>query len=148
VPRVKQAPGVGFNLADAPGHLIRRAQRVHTVLWSQHVGGQLTSVQFAVLVALAAEPDLDQQALCERVSLDSSSLGDVCARLLARGLVSRRSDPEDRRRNLLRLTSAGQGLLRQATPAVEQVGTALVATLTRREADELLRLLRKLLNSS
>jgi DNA-binding MarR family transcriptional regulator len=114
-----------FDLSAAPGHLIRRAQQRHTTLWRELVGDDVTSVQFAILVVLEADPRLDQRRLGERISLDTSSLAEVCERLTKRGLVARERDPADARRNLLKLTEEGEAALHRAVPHVEQVGRRL-----------------------
>jgi hypothetical protein len=63
------ASTTAFDLATAPGHLIRRAQQLHTAIWAEVVDTGLTGVQFAVLAALEVKPDLDQRTLGERISL-------------------------------------------------------------------------------
>lgn len=45
------------------GHLIRRAEQVHTTLWSQHVSREITSQQLAVLNALSRDPGIGQRTL-------------------------------------------------------------------------------------
>ena len=119
-----------FDLASAPGHLIRRAAQLHTATWAELVDVNLTSVQFAILAALAATPDLDQRTLARRVSLDPATLADVSRRLVERGLVERARDAGDRRRNVLRLTDEGARVLRDAIPAVEKVGERLLDRFT------------------
>lgn len=134
-----------FDFSSAPGHLIRRAQQLHTIVWRELVGDGLTSVQFAILVALAAEPGIDQRTLAERVSLDTSSMAEVCARLLERELVSRERDPSDRRRYVLSLTERGRATLRETAPLVDEVGRRLLEPLPVAERVELMRLLSLLL---
>src|SRR5262245_15053426 len=130
-----------FDLLAAPGHLIRRAQQAHTTIWGELVGTRLTSVQFAILVALDAAPGIDQRSLGERIGVDPSTLAEICRRLVGRGLVSRERDANDARRYVLRLTQRGEDLLRELTPAVEEVGRRLVEGLSAAESAELLRLL-------
>jgi DNA-binding MarR family transcriptional regulator len=132
-----------FDLVSAPGHLIRRAQQVHTTIWAEVVGSQLTSVQFAILVALDAEPGLDQRTLGERISLDPSTLAEIISRLAARGLIGRERDPGDARRYVLEPTPQGKRLLRETAPAVDEVGRRLLEGLSDRESATLLRLLRR-----
>lgn len=136
---------MGIDIAQAPGHLIRRAQQRHQALWAQIVGDELTSVQFAILVLLREEPDLDQRTLGARASTDTSTLADVCRRLEQRGLLSRGRDTEDGRRYVLRVTPKGDELLRCIVPDVERVGEALLDGLTGEERTTLLTLLSKLL---
>jgi DNA-binding MarR family transcriptional regulator len=134
-----------IDIDQAPGHLIRLAQQRHQALWTQIVGGGLTSVQFVVLVLLLEEPELDQRTLAARASTDTSTLADVCRRLEQRGLLCRGRDAEDGRRYVLRVTPKGGELLRRIIPDVARVGEALLYGLTDQERATLLTLLGKLL---
>ncbi len=49
------------DLTTHPGHLARRLQQAHYLLWNTMVSEEITSPQFAVLNALVAEPGLDQR---------------------------------------------------------------------------------------
>jgi Transcriptional regulators len=118
-------------LRDAPGHLIRRAQQVHTVAWGIEVGRTLTAPQYAVLSALWAHPEgIDQSTAGELASLDKSSMADVAQRLVRRGWVARERDGADARRRVLRLTDAVRDELLHLTPAVLRVQERLLAPLS------------------
>jgi MarR family transcriptional regulator, temperature-dependent positive regulator of motility len=134
----------GFDLTCAPGHLIRRAQQLHTLVWRELVGERLTSIQFAILVAVDAEPGIDQRTLAARVSLDTSTLAEVCGRMRERGLLARERDPRDARRHRLALTDAGAVTLRETAPLVEAVGRRLLEGFSGDDAGELMRLLSRL----
>ncbi|MFD6278235.1 MarR family winged helix-turn-helix transcriptional regulator [Streptomyces sp. NPDC060209] len=95
------------DLSTHPGHLARRLQQAHHLLWSTMVSQEITSPQFAVLNALTAEPGLDQRTVGERVGLDRSTVAEVITRLLRRELLDKMRDPLDGRRFLLRLTDEG-----------------------------------------
>lgn len=51
------------DLATHPGHLARRLQQAHYLLWNTMVSEETTSPQYAVLNALVAEPGLDQRTV-------------------------------------------------------------------------------------
>ena len=129
------------DLRRHPGHLIRRAQQVHYWLWNAEVSPEVTSPQFAVLYALRAEKNIDQKTLGERVSLDRSTTAEVVARLKARGMIQRIRDPRDARRNLLRLTAAGQRTTERLIPKAVRMNRLLVSVLSECEQAELLRML-------
>ncbi|WP_372344910.1 MarR family winged helix-turn-helix transcriptional regulator [Streptomyces sp. KL116D] len=95
------------DLTTHPGHLARRLQQAHYLLWNTMVSEEITSPQFAVLNALVAEPGLDQRTVGERVGLDRSTIAEVVSRLTRRELVDKVRDPQDGRRWLLRLTAEG-----------------------------------------
>ena len=118
-------------LGNTPGHLIRRAQQVHTVAWSKEVGTTLTAPQYAVLSALWAHPEgIDQTAGAELASVDKSSMADIVARLVKRGWVVRTRDPADARRRLLALTDPVRDELLELTPAVQRVQDQLLEPLS------------------
>jgi len=130
-----------------PGHLIRRAQQVHTWLWTTDVSKEVTSTQFAVLTAIAASPYIDQNSLSRQVSLDTSTIGDVVNRLLERGYVVRSRDPDDRRRNLLTLTEEGARLHAVILVAATRMTERLVESLSEQDRHDLVRILSTLVEA-
>ncbi len=76
----------------------------------------LPLASYDVLLRLARAPDrsLRMTDLAERVLRSPSGLTRLIDRLVARGLVERRPDPEDARATLAGLTPAGSRLLRAA----------------------------------
>ncbi|MEU6129831.1 MarR family winged helix-turn-helix transcriptional regulator [Saccharopolyspora sp. NPDC047091] len=133
-----------IDLNGHPGHLIRRVQQVHTMLWTAAVSAEITPPQFAVLNGLAAADGLDQRTLAGRVALDRSTAADVIARLVRRGLVERARDSSDGRRNVLRLTGTGRdehaGLVRRTERMIE----ILLTPLDGAEREQLLGLLERI----
>ncbi|MCD4534255.1 MarR family transcriptional regulator [Nocardioides sp. cx-169] len=108
-------------VGNSPGHLIRRAQQVHTSQWSAEFGQELTGPQFAVLRTLRAVGECRQTRLVELIALDKATLSGVIDRLARRGLVASRPDPGDRRSRLVALTDAGRTLNEAALPRAERV---------------------------
>lgn len=78
------------DLTTHPGHLARRLQQAHYLLWNTMVSEEITSPQFAVLNALVAEPGLDQRTVGERVGLDRSTIAEVIEAGSAAGACSTR----------------------------------------------------------
>jgi DNA-binding MarR family transcriptional regulator len=126
------------------GHLIRRAQQLHVALWSEVGPSELTSPQYAVLTVLRASPQLDQTEVGARASLDRSTLAEMVSRLERRGLVARRRDPGDGRRNLLELTATGAEVQAAAVEPVLEVNRRLVAALDADDRTQLAELLERL----
>ncbi len=141
-------PDPALSLDDVyrmPGHLIRRVQQISTALFAEECAGfDLTSVQFAALVAIQANPMVDATRLSALIAFDRSTLGDVLERLEAKGLIERRPHPDDRRVKLLHLTPRGVELLQAVEPAVERVQQRLLAPLACADRATLLRLLAEL----
>jgi MarR family transcriptional regulator, temperature-dependent positive regulator of motility len=129
------------DLSTHPGHLARRLQQAHTLLWGAMVSEETTSPQFAVLNALEEKPGMDQRTLSEHVRLDRSTIADLVARLAGRELVERVRDPEDGRRNVLKLTEDGRRLHRKLVTRTARMNRVFLAPLDAREQETLLRLI-------
>lgn len=133
-----------LDLTDHPGHLARRLQQATYALWSAVVSEEVTAPQFVVLNVLLTTPDIDQRTLGERASLDRSTVTDVVARLVARGLIERVKDGADRRRNVLQLTDLGREVHREVGRRTGPMNRVLLAPLTLEEQDLFLQMLRRL----
>ena len=126
---------------DAPGHLLRRAQQIHTEMWSREVGDVMTGPQYATLVAISGWPDLDQKRAGELASLDKSTVGGVVRRLEKKGWLTRAISPVDARRRILLLTDHAHAHLPAVTAAATRVQHRLLEPLTTDEAAQLVSLL-------
>ena len=76
----------------------------------------LTPNQHQLLLAIRGHPGSlppSTSDLAERLQLRNHSVVELLARAEAAGLISRRKDPDDRRRQLVELTDAGAALLAQ-----------------------------------
>ena len=128
-----------------PGHLIRRAHQISVALFTEECGAYgLTSVQYAALMAIRANPEVDATRLSALIAFDRSTIGNVMERLEAKGWVSRASSSSDRRTKLLRLTREGEQLLKRVEPAVRRVQRRLLEPLDPDDRRTMLRLLAKL----
>ncbi|MGN5381820.1 MarR family winged helix-turn-helix transcriptional regulator [Streptomyces lasalocidi] len=93
-------------LEDGMAHQLRRASQAVNASWQQR-SGDLTPPQFAVLHVLGEHGDLDQKTLGSLAAVDRSTLTPLLDRLVARGLITKSTDPHNRRRQLVTLTPAG-----------------------------------------
>lgn len=121
------------DLNSHPGHLARRLQQAHHLLWNTMVSEEITSPQFAVLNALVAEPGLDQRTVGERVGLDRSTIAEVVSRLIRRGYLDKVRDPQDGRRYLLRLTDDGLRAHRKLSVRTARMNQVFLAPLSAEE---------------
>ncbi|WP_232235176.1 MULTISPECIES: MarR family transcriptional regulator [Frankia] len=134
------------DLSSHPGQLARRLQQVTYQLWTTTVSTETTPPQFVVLNSLLADPDIDQRTLGERASLDRSTVADVVARLVQRGLIRRVRDPRDGRRNVLRLTKRGESTHGQVADRIDQMNDKLLAPLSEEEQTALLSMLARIVD--
>jgi MarR family transcriptional regulator, temperature-dependent positive regulator of motility len=127
------------------GHLLRRAQQLHVAVWLRDVCSETTSVQFAALTVLDQRPGASQSDLGRALDLDRSTIADLVARMVRRGLIERERDEHDRRRNVLQLTATGRDELARLRPRVEAIEATLTAGLSPGERDQLRGLLHRAL---
>lgn len=127
------------------GSLIRRAQQRHVAIWMREVSTDVTSVQYAVLLVLEQRPGVSQRELGDELDLDRSTIAELAARMVRNGLVERISDPHDKRRNTLFLTTTGRALLAELKPRVDNVERVLTQELNTAERDTLRHLIERLL---
>lgn len=136
------------DLSTHPGHLARRLQQAHSLLWGAMVSEEITSPQFAVLNALAEKPGIDQRTVGEHVHLDRSTIADVVARLAGRGLLERVRDPLDGRRNVLELTQEGARLHRRLVTRTARMNRVFLSPLDEDEQEVLLRLIARVADAA
>lgn len=97
-----------------PGFLLRRAHQISSALFMEETAAYgITTTQWGVLTVLAAREPIDQIGIATLLRLDRSTTGLVIKNLDERALIERVTDPDDRRRRVLRLTEKGRDLLVQ-----------------------------------
>jgi DNA-binding MarR family transcriptional regulator len=100
---------------------------------------------FAILSALSEYGPLSQAELGRRLGLDRNDVNEVVNRLEGARSVDRRTDPSDRRRNIITITTAGRGELAVLVMHAEEVQDRLLEALDDEERAHLRMLLAKVL---
>lgn len=134
-----------FDFAQAPGHLIRRAQQIAVAEFARATTDlDVTPVQFAFMSAMLDTPGVDQITLAKQVAFDAATSGSVIGRLEAKGWVRREADTQDRRRKLLFVTPEGAAALAGMNAAVAQAQRNMLAPLAAKDQEVFMRLLAQL----
>ncbi|WP_394789839.1 MarR family winged helix-turn-helix transcriptional regulator [Rhodoferax sp.] len=128
-------------LSDQPGHLIRRAHQISVASFHEHLGREVTPVQYALMRVLQDKPGIDQSTLAQEVALDTSTTADIAARLETKGWIIRALLARGQRS--LSLTEAGAQLLESLLEGMQQMQGTLFDGLEPAERTEFMRLLRK-----
>lgn len=136
---------LGPNLSGRLTYLLKRALVELDALHEEHLRPSgVTARELAVLLLLdAREPESQQQA-AGRVGVDRTTMVGLLDALEEKGLVSRRPDAADRRRNVVVLTEPGRAALQQATRASDAAERQLLDRLDAAEAEQLRSLLRRI----
>jgi MarR family transcriptional regulator, lower aerobic nicotinate degradation pathway regulator len=101
---------------------------------------------YRILAALHEFGASSQADLARRGKLDRSDVVAAINELADQGFVERTPDPDDRRRNVVRLTRAGAHQLRRMDRALDKVQDQLLAPLPAADRQALVRLLARLLD--
>lgn len=134
-------------IADRLGFLLKHTQlRFVELLESALVPLEVDGREFAVLTLLAGEAPLSQQQAARRLRVDRTTMVAFVDGLESRGLVQRRPDRRDRRRNVVEVTAAGRESLRKAALVVEDAERRFLAPLGREGGEQLRTALRQLLS--
>ena len=104
----------------------------------------LGAQQFLVLKQLQVLDQVSQAALADALGIDRSNLATIAADLADRGLVERTRHDVDRRRYVLRLSRAGDLLLRRTEGAIAAAEDELLAPLDQDQRERLYDLLRRM----
>lgn len=103
----------------------------------------LSHAEHTVLLSIDAGEPRSQQQTGRRIGVDRTTMVALIDGLEDKGLVARRPDDADRRRNVVELTSKGRATLRRATKAGDKAEARLLAGLDDAEAAQLRSLLRR-----
>jgi DNA-binding MarR family transcriptional regulator len=129
----------GNSLNRSATHLLHRAgQRAADIFSDEARGGGLTPRQFVVLSVVSEQEGLTQTELVTRTGIDRSTLADIVARLLSRGLIQRRRAKDDGRAYAIKISAQGTKALREAQPGAAAADTKLLASLPPAKRQEFL----------
>lgn len=128
------------------GYLLKHAQaalaeRTTPALAPLGINGR----ELAVLTVLGEGEPLAQQEAAGRLGVDRTTMVDLVDALQGKGLVERRADPADRRRNQVHLTAAGRVALERGRIAYAQAEREFLAQISDVDAKRLKELLRRVL---
>jgi len=108
-------------------------------------GIEITTEQWSVLACLWQKDKVTQQALCSLTAKDKPSMTRLIDKLEKRNLVTRVSDHNDRRINLIHLTESGSALQQKATEIVQRVATKTLNDITEDELNTSRMVLKKIM---
>ena len=97
----------------------------------------LSVTEWRVMAVLGRYPNLSANDVAERTAMDKVAVSRALARLIDAGRVLRGTADGDRRRSVLRLSTAGQRIYEQIVPLALNFERALLAKLTLDEQSQL-----------
>jgi DNA-binding MarR family transcriptional regulator len=116
-----------FRLSVLANRMTRAVARVYMRRF------KLSAPDWRTLAVLGRFGAMSANHVGDRTAMDKVRVSRSVSRLLDLGFITRRSDPQDRRRAILDLTPAGLGVYRQIVPRALAIETELLATLSAEE---------------
>ncbi|OYZ98511.1 MAG: MarR family transcriptional regulator [Rhizobiales bacterium 17-65-6] len=141
--RSKTAPAA-YVLDAQVGFILRQVVQRHTILFGAGIGEDLTSTQWAALAKLHEIGPCSQNLLGRLTAMDAATIKGVVDRMVKRGFVETRPDPEDGRRLVAVLTADGKALVERTIPAALAVTQETLAPLDAAERAQFVALLSRL----
>jgi DNA-binding MarR family transcriptional regulator len=136
---------LGPRLSGRLTYLLKRALVDLEDLHAEHLAPVgVSGRELAVLLLLDGRDPESQQQAAGRLGVDRTTMVGLIDGLEAKGLVARRADAGDRRRNVLELTGDGQTVLVRAVSASDEAERQLLAELDDAESAQLRTLLTRL----
>jgi DNA-binding MarR family transcriptional regulator len=123
-------------------HLLHRTLQLALDYHADAAGpASLTQRQFTVLAAAASADGMTQNDLVRATGIDRSTLADLVARMLTKGLLQRERSASDARANTVRLSEAGREALGAGAGAAADADERLLALLSPKKRETFLKTL-------
>lgn len=129
---------VPFRLSVLANRLTRAVARVYSQRF------RLSAPEWRTMAVLGRYGAMTANSVVERTAMDKVRVSRAVARLLGAGHITRRADPDDRRRAILDLTPSGLAVYRQIVPLVLAVERDLLTGLDAEERATFERVMLKL----
>ncbi len=147
-PRAADAPLDQGRLLGLVGYNCRRAYIPILGLFLERLAPlKLRPVDYSVLVLLASNRQVTQKRLSLALNISPPNLAVLLDKLQARELITRVTNPSDRRSQMLHLTASGQALVEQAEVIVGQLEQDATAALSDDERQLLMKLLQRMFDT-
>jgi MarR family transcriptional regulator, transcriptional regulator for hemolysin len=136
-------------VTEFAGQLLFRLWRASHVRVADVLGSvALTPALFAILNVVGTREGIIQQELGAALGIDRSTMVSLIDQLEGAGLAARRPSTTDRRAREIAITPRGRRLLQRSRRMIAETEDEVFAGLTGDERDELIRLLRRALESA
>jgi DNA-binding MarR family transcriptional regulator len=127
-------------------YLFKHAERLMSELHVEALAPfNIHARDLGVLLVIDRFEPASQQQVAERLGVDRTTMVAIIDALEIKGIIARRPDAQDRRRNVVELTPAGRDILRRATAASDAAEAELLTPLAPEEGEQLRDLLARVL---
>jgi DNA-binding MarR family transcriptional regulator len=141
----KKQKSADGGLSQSATHLLHRVLQLALDFHAEASGPSgLTQRQFTVLAAAGAADGVSQSDLVRATGIDRSTLADLVARMISKGLLERERSATDARANTVRLSAAGRVALSEGGRPAAKSDARLLDLLPPKKRDAFLKTLHSL----
>jgi DNA-binding MarR family transcriptional regulator len=140
----RRADDEDYLLEQQIGFRLRLALQRHYSLFSDDMPEGLTAPQYASMYKLFEVGPCSQNQLGRLINIDVATINGIVRRLKAKGFLTSRGDPHDKRRHQIELSAEGKRVLLRVLPIAKQISAKTLEPLSSSERETLLRLLRRI----
>ena len=134
---------------DVLGYLVKKAhQRLSEMADAALEPVGIDRREFGILRVLDGSGSSSQRGVAANVGIDPTTMVALIDALEAKGMVIRKLDPTDRRRNAVELTPTGRTIYHRAATAYADVESEFLAPLSAADAEQFRQTLRAILDVS
>ncbi|MBV9995964.1 MAG: winged helix-turn-helix transcriptional regulator [Caulobacteraceae bacterium] len=138
----KKQKGADGGLSQSVTHLLHRVLQLALDFHTEAAGQSgLTQRQFTVLAAAGASEGVSQSDLVRATGIDRSTLADLVARMITKGLLERERSTTDARANCVRLSEAGRAALTEGVRPAARSDARLLGLLPSKKREAFLKTL-------
>ena len=94
---------------------------------------KLSAAEWRIMAVLGRQGAMSGNAVIAQSTMDKVRVSRGVATLLKAGLITRDCDPQDRRRAILALTTAGREVFQQIVPLIQEAEAEMMAALSEAE---------------
>lgn len=134
-----------YTLENSLGHLLNKLSlNIKQKLEEKLKDKNITVHQFGILLLISKRTTLTQKEIAMQTNGDEPATARLMNRLEEKGYIERISDPQDKRKKLVSLTTEGKRLSEILLPHANAINAQFSAVLSPEEKETLLTLLNKL----
>jgi len=138
----KKQKGADGGLSHSVTHLLHRVLQLALDFHAEASGpAGLTQRQFTVLAAAGAGDGVSQSDLVRATGIDRSTLADLVARMISKGLLERERSATDARANTVRLSANGRAALAEGGRPAARSDARLLDLLPQKKRDSFVKTL-------
>jgi DNA-binding MarR family transcriptional regulator len=138
----KKQKSADGGLSQSVTHLLHRVLQLALDYHAEAAGPSgLTQRQFTVLAAVGVADGVSQSDLVRATGIDRSTLADLVARMIAKGLLERERSTTDARANSVRLSDNGRAALAEGGRPAARSDAKLLALLPPKKRESFLKTL-------